>query len=123
MKLTVERLKQIIKEEITALNEMGDYIDENYDKGSESYRKGYKDGFAKEMGTAPLQMQQNVTKDPEYITGFEDGELRARLAKSDQRDLKARQKADRYAQTDFSKPISRDNPMYLESRKKRRTKK
>lgn len=119
MKLTVEKLKQMIKEEITALNEMGGYIDENYDKGSRAYRKGYKDGFANEMGTAPLQMEPNLTKDPEYITGFEDGGLRARLVKSDQRDRKAREKADRYAQTDFSKPISRDNPMYLESKRRR----
>jgi hypothetical protein len=123
MKLTVKKLKQMIKEEITVLNEMGGYIDENYDKGSRAYKKGYKDGFAKEMGYSTLQMEPNLTKDPEYITGFEDGALRARLFKSGQRDQKAREKADRYAQTDFSKPISRDNPMYLESRKKRRTKK
>jgi hypothetical protein len=119
MKLTVKKLKQMIKEEITALNEMGGYIDENYDKGSRAYKKGYKDGFAKEMGYSTLQMEPNLTKDPEYITGFEDGALRARLFKSGQRDQKAREKADRYAQTDFSKPISRDNPMYLESKKRR----
>jgi hypothetical protein len=115
MKLTVEKLKQMIKEEITALNEMGGYIDENYDKGSRAYRKGYKDGFAKEMGYSTLQMEPNLTKDPEYITGFEDGETRARLTKSDQRDYKKMNRP----QTDYSKPISRDNPMYLESKKRR----
>lgn len=115
MKLTVEKLKQMIKEEITALNEMGGYIDEDYDKGNEAYRKGYKDGFAKGMGRAPLQMEPNLTKNPDYITGFEDGQTRAMLAKSDVRDFNKMNRP----QTDYSRPISRDNPMYLESRKRR----
>jgi|TARA_E500000305_G_scaffold89648_1_gene76733 hypothetical protein len=111
MKLTSDKLRQMIKEELRNL-------EEEYGAGNEMYKLGYKDGFAfGQSGERPLQMKQGATKDEDYKKGFADGEARG-LSTGGPSEF-TKNDPERY-KTDYSKPISPDNPMNLSQENKRR---
>ena len=72
MKLTSERLRQMIKEELQALTEME--LLQEVPEGTPMYRKGWIAGFSKVMyGKESGEQDRAILEDPDYQRGMQDG--------------------------------------------------